>query len=417
MPRHQAEEIMTRHQAEVIVRRIQECSMRRLTRAWGATRLRALGAVAAGATASGTSGASGASGASGTTDGERGMVLVVVLWIVAALALLVVAFTASVHSNIKVVGSEIARARMLGALEAGVAIAAAHALASNKSEHWPADGEVRYVRYDGHRLAIRMRDTNSLIDLNKANGRLLYGLINQFVTSPVKAGEIRDRVLDWRDRDHNARVQGAEDLHYGIARRPYGAGDEEFMHVAQLQDVLGMDYATYAKLRPYLTVFGTAGRFARDGAPAAVLRALESASGISFDWGISGRGGGNIGGATGNGEATGVGGATRTGSEAGNAPTGPGAKAAQQPDSGATAKAPAAPGKGRRALVIDVALVPDSMGVRAQAPRQGAKSGNAQGAGAEELQELEGLGPRLQAVILLGADKESPYRVLAWSPN
>jgi general secretion pathway protein K len=82
-------------------------------------------------------------------------------------------------------------------------------------------------------------------------------------------------VLDWRDPDLLTQPEGgAEDPDYEAAERHYGAKDAPFESVAELEQVLGMTPALYAKVAPDLTVFSGRTRPDPAFASAGVLRAM-----------------------------------------------------------------------------------------------------------------------------------------------
>jgi len=306
----------------------------------------------------------------GGGGGERGIILVVVLWTIASLALLVFAFNSSVRSGVEVLASEIGEARDRSVLEAGLEVAAAHLITSDEKARWKTDATPYRVTFGGRALAITIQDTANFIDLNKADDALLLGLLNQFVASGARAEQLRDRILDWRDKDHVAKFRGAEDDQYEMSRKRYGAGDRDFQDVSQLKDVLGFDTATYRKVAPFLTVYGMSGRIKEKGAAPEVLRAMPLAHNAFL----------------------GVAGAAAATPGDGGAAAGAGAQTGSRKagDAGGTAQpakaARGAKGAARQAYIVRVGLL----------------GGDARP------------GATLEAAILPAADEQAPYRVLSW---
>ncbi len=207
-------------------------------------------------------------------SGERGVVLVVVLWVVASMALLVSAFNATVRSGATVITSERISAERRGVLEGGLEIVAAQLLADKDAREWPRDGTSRTVKFGIHRLRAHVQNASGLVDLNQSDEVLLLGLIQEVAGSSADATMIRDRILDWRDNDTRRRFRGAEDFNYERAGRNHGAGDTDFVHVSQLRDVLGVSTALYQRLAPFVTVFNSDGRINPQIAPRRVLSAI-----------------------------------------------------------------------------------------------------------------------------------------------
>ena len=65
---------------------------------------------------------------------------------------------------------------------------------------------------------------------------------------------VRDAILDWRDTDDAAHIDGAEDRDYRAEGRPIGARDALFLSVEELQQVFGVTPELYNNLARALTV-------------------------------------------------------------------------------------------------------------------------------------------------------------------
>ena len=90
-----------------------------------------------------------------------------------------------------------------------------------------------------------------------------------------EAAALADRILDWRDPDDLAGLNGAEDPDYAAAGLPYGAKDGPFSSVEELRQVLGVTPDLYARLAPELTVDSGAQQIDQQFASAAVLAAVQ----------------------------------------------------------------------------------------------------------------------------------------------
>ena len=126
---------------------------------------------------------------------ERGMALLVVLWIVVAAALIVSAFNATVQSGVSFIGSEVQLSKSEALLDAGVEIAVSRLIDEEESRRWVPDARPYTVEFAGAKLAISIRDAGGDIDINKSDQELLMGLLRQFAGSEAKAGRLRDRIL------------------------------------------------------------------------------------------------------------------------------------------------------------------------------------------------------------------------------
>jgi general secretion pathway protein K len=163
-------------------------------------------------------------------------------------------------------------------LSAGIEIAVAKLLVEDKEQAWLPNGDAHSITVGSKRLVVSIRDVNGLIDINKAKGEVILGLLTQFSDSQFEAEQIRDRILDWRDQDKKTGFRGAEDFQYERAGLPMGAGDANFIDVTQLTDVLDMPPALFRKILPFLTVHSSDGRIKPDAAPPEVLASIPAFS-------------------------------------------------------------------------------------------------------------------------------------------
>ena len=73
---------------------------------------------------------------------------------------------------------------------------------------------------------------------------------------PDVAETVAAAIVDWRDPDDLTQPRGgAEDPQYAAAGLPWGAKDAPFETVAEVEQVLGMTPALYARLAGHLTIF------------------------------------------------------------------------------------------------------------------------------------------------------------------
>ncbi|MEO8740800.1 MAG: hypothetical protein ABI537_14005, partial [Casimicrobiaceae bacterium] len=98
-------------------------------------------------------------------------------------------------------------------------------------------------------------DESGKIDLNTAPDNLLKGLLQSAGGLDAEsAARLVDAIGDWKDPDELRRPNGAEAPEYQAAGLKYAPANTFFETVAELQRVLGMTPALYAKLADSLTV-------------------------------------------------------------------------------------------------------------------------------------------------------------------
>ncbi|GBF27465.1 hypothetical protein MnTg02_02518 [bacterium MnTg02] len=231
---------------------------------------------------------------------ERGLALVIVLWVIASAALLVSSFNASVRSATSFVSTEVKYSKIEAVLDAGLELAAARIIDLEESRRWKPDGQPHQIVFAGTRLSIALTDPNSLIDLNKADQQILLKFILQFTKSESDAKYFRDLIIA-------ARVESAADTSTDPAATQAGgnarsdrqlpaqkttskrsekdqsrstkAADKNpiaFTDISQLRQLDGMNLDLYRQMIPYLTVYSRDGRVNPMTAPKNVLLSLPN---------------------------------------------------------------------------------------------------------------------------------------------
>ena len=205
----------------------------------------------------------------------RGAALLLVMWLIALLTALVGGFALAArieHMQGVVLSRGLAATQ---AARAGLEYAITRVGATDPRQRWLVDGRAYRWRFGTAQDEIRIVDEAGKVDLNAADANLLSGLFRALGQERAAADQLAAAIIDWRDADSLTQpAGGAEDADYASAQLPYGAKDETFEGVAELQQVLGMTPALYTQVAPYLTVYS--GRVQPDPsfAAAPVLTAL-----------------------------------------------------------------------------------------------------------------------------------------------
>lgn len=186
---------------------------------------------------------------------QRGVVLVLVLWMLALFMVMVAGYSAGTHTEAMLTANQVRRAEGLALAEAGVWLALENQLQNDREARWPADGQPHSVQFAGTDITVRVQDEAGRIDLNQARPELLTGLFESAGVDPESASRLTAAVLDWRDRDNIRQTGGAESADYHSAGYPYGAKNGPFNTVEELRLVKGMTEQVFERVRPALTVY------------------------------------------------------------------------------------------------------------------------------------------------------------------
>ncbi len=123
-------------------------------------------------------------------------------------------------------------------------------------------------------VTLELRDTGAGLNPNEADENML----RQFLAEGLRidfnqADKLAQAILDWRDQDDIARLNGGERDEYmdeGMAVLP---ANRPFADVSELRHVLGMTTELFDQMRPYLTLVSS-GRININAAPEPVMLAV-----------------------------------------------------------------------------------------------------------------------------------------------
>ena len=191
----------------------------------------------------------------GTPPRQRGIALIMVLWLTVMLTVVGGAFAFSMRSEVLAARNAVSLAQARAAADGALDRTVFELLRPRTTDSWKADG--RYHQWkDGETLLVASAvDESARIDLNMGAEPLLKNL---FVVlgelDDAAASALVDAIVDWRDADELRRPAGAEAADYRAASSNYTPSNRDFETVGELSRVLGVTPALYAKVAPVLTV-------------------------------------------------------------------------------------------------------------------------------------------------------------------
>ncbi|MDO9106249.1 MAG: type II secretion system protein GspK [Methylovulum sp.] len=193
---------------------------------------------------------------------HQGFALVLVLWMLSLLTIMAGSFALGMRRESSIIAGVKNNAQAAAVAESGIAIAELMLLNPDQNKRWRADGSVYLIDdaavlgSDHAEVRVRLLSETGKIDLNKADQKLLAGLLAQ---SPVEdeqqQGKLVGAILDWRDEDDQLSIDGAEQKEYKEAGLSYQPRNKPFQTVDELQLVLGMGGTVYEWLAPLVTVY------------------------------------------------------------------------------------------------------------------------------------------------------------------
>jgi len=181
---------------------------------------------------------------------QRGMALLVVLWIMTLLT--TIAFTLSFLVRVENFGTLAFRQDVQNRYlsEGGISRAIMEILYRNstklseiKLEPWRLDGRANYGMIAGGKYSVRITGEDGKLDINllsDSSGVILGNILRNAGVEPEEADSIVDCVLDWKDADNLHRLNGVEDEYYLSLKNPYRARNGEIESLEELLLIKGV---------------------------------------------------------------------------------------------------------------------------------------------------------------------------------
>jgi general secretion pathway protein K len=185
---------------------------------------------------------------------KRGVVLLMVLWIIILLTVLVSSYVQSASTEGQQARYMLNTTEARYAAEAGLHRAIFELNNPTLEMRWKGDGRPYEMAFDDAQITVELIDETGKIDLNNADPKLLEAMFAQAGVDQLSAQKLAGAVIDWRDPDELLTPNGAEKDEYRRADLDYGPRNQYFVTVSELQQVLGMDFDLFQKLEPMLTI-------------------------------------------------------------------------------------------------------------------------------------------------------------------
>jgi len=192
---------------------------------------------------------------------EKGLALLMVLWVITLLAVIVGEFCYAMKTEINITRNFKESTQGYYISLAGVNRAAAELIKETSTGmqklqspledeedfdtgedliEWRVGANIPPVLFGEGEYKVKISNESGKININKATRSMLLMLLNGFDLDDSEKDTIADSIMDWRDKDNLHRINGAEDDYYQFLDDPYECKDEDFDAIEELLLVKGV---------------------------------------------------------------------------------------------------------------------------------------------------------------------------------
>lgn len=211
---------------------------------------------------------------------QRGIALVLVLWVLLLLTIITGAFSLMARMDQLEANALLSGTQARLSAEAAINLAVLALRDPDDETRMLADGRSYTQVIDGIQIEVSAIDERGKLDINNTDEITLVDLFTGHGLAVDEAEQLAAAVMDWRDEDELERINGAEEDAYTAAGLAVGPANRSFMMTEELLQVIGMPYELFRKLDPGITVFSRAGTPDPAFAPVEALLALPD---ITYD--------------------------------------------------------------------------------------------------------------------------------------
>jgi Type II secretory pathway, component PulK len=187
-------------------------------------------------------------------ESENGIALLLVLWVMALLTVIVGEFCYAMRTEVNITRNFKEETQAHYIAESGLFWAVGELVinqivplkeTSPDSEEgddirWRINADIPAVPFGEGRFKVEIESESGKADLNRADKPLLKMILNSFEIEDADKDIIVDSIMDWRDKNHSRRLNGAEDEYYLSLSEPFECKDGDFASVEELLLVRGV---------------------------------------------------------------------------------------------------------------------------------------------------------------------------------
>lgn len=201
---------------------------------------------------------------------SKGIALLLVLWVLAFLSVIAAEFCRSMRTEVTIARNFKESTQAYYTAVGGFHLAVFEMMqtmfslqpkqpddSKNEDEiDWRVNAAIPAIPFGDGQIVVRIDNESGKVNINLADQNLIRVMIQGFDITEEEKNIIVDSILDWRDKDSNHRLNGAEEDYYQSLPNPYHCKNGDFDSVEELFLVRGITSAIIdGGLRKMVTVY------------------------------------------------------------------------------------------------------------------------------------------------------------------
>ena len=185
---------------------------------------------------------------------QRGIALVLVLWILLLVTISTGAYTLTARMDQLEAHTILSGTQARLAAEAGINFAVLSLRDPDELARLVPDGRPYSMNFEGMVVEVRVTDERGKLDINSAAEESFINLFTANGVDVTDAEYLAAAIADWADPDEIERASGAELSAYESAGLAVGPANRSFAMTEELLQVLGMSWELYSRIAPGISV-------------------------------------------------------------------------------------------------------------------------------------------------------------------
>jgi len=182
---------------------------------------------------------------------QRGVVLIMVLWVIAILSMIVLEFSFAMRTEIYIAKNFKEETQLYAIAEGGVQRAIAELIYKHdptvqqkrgkkleeiplEQREWMTDGRTYSLPFDQGTCEVKITSESGKVNINVVSEETLRKIMKQLSLEEGMGDIVVDSILDWRDPDDFYRVNGAENDYYKSLKEPYNCKNANLDSIEEL---------------------------------------------------------------------------------------------------------------------------------------------------------------------------------------